>query len=134
MISNRRLLYVLRVFSDMMLIASSFYYVSSLTGLLSSPLEFKNSIQLVLAALLIIWYFSSRSTGLYKEFHSRAFISELVILTKNIVIQLIAAILILFISGEFIFSRTFILIYAGFLFLLLSSEKFLVRQILIHLR
>ncbi|MGA9294524.1 MAG: undecaprenyl-phosphate glucose phosphotransferase [Ignavibacteriaceae bacterium] len=118
----------------MMLIVSSFYYVSSVTGLLSSPLEFKNGIQLLLAALVIIWYLTSRSTGLYKDFHSHAFISELAILVKNIVIQLIAAILILFFSGKFIFSRTFILFYAGFLFLLLSTEKLLVRQILIFLR
>ena len=134
MISNRKLLHILRVFSDMLLIISGFYYVGSITGLLSSPLEFKNNIQFLLAALLIIWYFSSRATGLYKDFHSRAIISELFILIKNIIIQFIAAILILFISGELIFSRTFIIMYAGFLCLLLSSEKFLVRQILIHLR
>ena len=118
----------------MVLIISSFYYVSSVTGLLSSPFEFKNSSWLLLAALIIIWYFSSRSTGLYKDFHSQTYSSELAILIKNIFIQLIAAILILFVSGKFIFSRSFILIYSAFIFLLLSSEKFLVRQILIHLR
>ena len=134
MISNRKLLQMLRIFSDMILIVSSFYYVCLVTGLLSSPLEFKNSIQLLLAALLIVWYFSSRSTGLYKDFHSRTFLSELVTLIKNIVIQFIAAILILFISGEFIFSHTFIVLYAGFLFLLLSSEKLLVRKILVFFR
>ena len=134
MISNRKLLYVLRLFSDIMLILSGFYYVSSITGLLISPFEFKYDTWFLLAALVIIWYFSSRSTGLYKDSHSRAFTAELAILIKNILIHLAAAVLILFISGEFIFSRTFILLYGGFLFLLLSSEKFLIRQLLIRLR
>jgi putative colanic acid biosynthesis UDP-glucose lipid carrier transferase len=134
MISNRKLLNVLRIFSDMILIVSGFYYVGSVSGLLSSPFEFKNSIWILLGSLLLIWYFSSRSTGLYGDFHSRSFRSELIILAKNIFIQFTAAILILFISGRFIFSRTFIFMYSGFLLLLLSSEKFLIRQILIHLR
>lgn len=134
MISNRKLLYIFRIFSDMILIISGFYYVSSINGLLSFPFDFKYNGWLLLASLLIIWYFSSRSTGLYKEFHLKSFTSELAILIKNIFVQLLAAILILFVSDKSAFPRTFIFTYAGFLFLLLSTEKFFVRRVLIHLR
>ena len=133
MITNRKMLLILRVLSDIVLIISSFFYVSSLIGL-SSPGGLKNSDWPLLISLVAVWFFSTRSTGLYKDTHSRTFSYELVILIKNIFIQLLAAIFILFVSGEFIFSRSFILMYAVLIFLLLSTEKYIVRKFLIHLR
>jgi putative colanic acid biosynthesis UDP-glucose lipid carrier transferase len=133
MISNRKILLILRILSDIVLIISGFFYVGSLIEY-NSPVSFKNNHWFLLICLVAVWYFSTRSTGLYKDSHSRTFSYELVILIKNIIIQILAAIVILFFSGEFIFSRSFILLYAGLVFLLISTEKYIVRKILIHLR
>ncbi len=133
MISNRKSLLILRVLSDVVLIISSFYYISSITGLLSyEKLNFSG--WFLLAFLIIVWYISTHATGLYGDLHLRTFSSELVVLIKNIFIQLVAAILILFLFSQFIFSRKFVLLYVSFLFLLLLSEKYFVRKILIHFR
>ena len=132
MISKRKSLLVLRIISDIVFILLSIYYVSIINGL-SYPYILKNGWQLIVI-LLFVWYFSARITGLYEDSHLRSLGSELIILIKNIFVQLIAAVLIMFLSNQIIFSRSFILLYVSFLLLFLLPQKYLVRKALIYLR
>ena len=132
MISKRKSLLFLRIISDIVFILLSIYYVSIINGL-SYPYILKNGWQLIVI-LLFVWYFSARITGLYEDSHLRSFGSELIILIKNIFVQLIAAVLIMFLSNQIIFSRSFILLYVSFLLLFLLPQKYLVRKALIYLR
>ena len=63
-------------------------------------------------SLILIWFFSARITNLYDEFRSRTFGYEFIGLVRNILIQVIAAILILFLIKTHPLSRSFVLLYA----------------------
>ena len=80
---NRTSLYLTRIFFDIILLIVSF--------LLSAYLSVKDynflrnvNAQFLLLALLVVWYFSSKSTELYDDFRSRNFSHELIALGGGI--------------------------------------------------
>ena len=84
--------------------------------------------QFLVLSLAIIWFFTSKSTGLYDEFRSRNFSFELIIVIKNCFIQGISTIIILFLLNEKSYSRYFVVLYIGGELGLISVEKFLFRR------
>jgi Undecaprenyl-phosphate glucose phosphotransferase len=83
---------------------------------------------------MIIWFFSSNSTKLYDDFRSRNFSIELMTLFKNVFVQLMAAIIILYLMNEIYLSKTFSFVYAFVLFGFVASQKIILRKILYSFR
>ncbi len=98
------------------------------------PADIRNNHYLLLFILMIIWFFSANSTKLYDDFRSRNFSFELLTLFKNVFVQLIAAIIILYLMNEIYLSKTFSFMYAFVLFGFIASQKLLLRKYLYKLR
>jgi len=81
----------------------------------------------LLVLLCVVWYFSSRATHLYDEFRTNTINAELICVSRNIGIQLVAAIIVLFVIKSLIIARFFILIYFLSLVVLLGQAKILFR-------
>ncbi|MBX7150639.1 undecaprenyl-phosphate glucose phosphotransferase [bacterium] len=130
---HRQLLHVVRVVSDIISLSISFlcsiYFISTTQ---SRPLLLSD--YFLLFSLLVSWFFSSRMTGLYNEFRSRNFSFELIIVIKNVLIQVISIVVIIFLMKEITLSRSFVLIYAFGLFCGLTIERFIIRRVLNLLR
>lgn len=124
---HRQLLHVVRVVSDVISLSISFlvsiYFISTTQ---SRPLVLSD--YFLLFSLLVSWFFSSRMTGLYNEFRSRNFSFELIIVIKNVLIQVISIVVIIFLMKEITLSRSFVLIYALCLFCGLTVERFIIRR------
>jgi putative colanic acid biosynthesis UDP-glucose lipid carrier transferase len=88
----------------------------------------------LLLSLILVWSFSARITGLYDEFRSRNFSYELILLIKNILIQFIAAVCILFLMKDLVLSRTFVFVYGMVSMAAIALERFLLRRVLNWLR
>lgn len=84
----------------------------------------------LLVLLVIIWYFSSRATHLYDEFRTNTIHAELICVSKNVGIQLAAAMILLFLFQIPLLSRFFILLDLLFLLVLLGHAKIIFRIIL----
>jgi putative colanic acid biosynthesis UDP-glucose lipid carrier transferase len=132
----KKSLYITRTILDVILIIVVFHVsvISSLHSLNYMKETNPQLLLLLLLFLLLIWLFSTRITGLNDEFRSRNYSFELLIVIKNIAIQVISAIIILFLLKEYDLSRYFVLIYASLLFVILSLSKYLIRQLLIYYR
>lgn len=73
-------------------------------------------------------------THLYDEFRARDYSFELIAVFKNVLIQVIGCILVLFIVKDTSLSRSFVLIYAAGLILALPIEGYALRKLLYFLR
>lgn len=131
----RPYLHFFRQFFDYLLIVISFIAAGLLTAG-NAELIYSHQVNevLLLILLLVTWFFSSHTTNIYDEFRSRNFFFELVILIKNILVQTIVSIILIFIIKEINYSRLFVLYYTSYLFLFLFSEKFLLSKFLNRLR
>ena len=85
---------------------------------------------LLFILLLLVWIISSQVTHLYDDFRSRDFGYEMVVILKNILVQGVAAAVILIIVKETSLSRMFLLSYSFLLILVLMPEKYFVRSAL----
>ena len=130
---NRTSLYLTRIFFDIILLIVSFLLSAYLSVKDYNFLKNVNA-QFLLLALLVVWYFSSKSTELYDDFRSRNFSHELITLIRNIFIQIISAIIILFLLKEGRLSRYFIILFSIISLILISTEKFILRRVLNYMR
>lgn len=130
---NRKSLYFFRFCADLIALTTAFagaavFYAS------------RNSIDLtprdnfLVFSLILIWFFSARMTDLYDEFRSRNFIYEFIGVMKNVMVQVIATMLILFLMKTHPLSRSFVLIYGVVLLVFLTTERFLFRKLLYWIR
>ena len=125
----RTSLYLLRIGLDTILLA----VICILAAYFSAPdFNFLRNVnvQFLVLSLAVIWFFTSRATGLYDEFRSRNFSFELILIVKNCFVQAVSAIIILFLLNEKTFSRYFVILYGGGLYAVISFEKFLFRRLL----
>lgn len=133
MYTQRRILYFFRVTVDILGVIlaalSSIYFFSIRDGRVSTNFDL-----FLLTSLTVSWFFIARVSGLYDEFRSRNFSYELVGLIKNILLQVIVAIVVMFIAKNHTLPRLFIVLYAAHLLVILSIERFLVRRVLNYLR
>ncbi|HQF37060.1 MAG TPA: undecaprenyl-phosphate glucose phosphotransferase [Candidatus Dojkabacteria bacterium] len=126
-IKNRHLLF------DLIIIILSFI----IAELLSPPHEieiFTSEYFILLLILMVIWVFYSRSSGLYRDFISAKLRSELILLSKNILVQFFSGILALFFIKNILLSRRFIIYYSLILVFLLITERLLIRYYLKNIR
>ncbi len=125
----RTTLYFLRIGSDIIILV----IICILSAYLSADnFDFLRNVnaQFLILSLAVIWFFTSKSTGLYDEFRSRNFSFELIIIIKNCFVQAVSAILILFLLNEKTFSRYFVILYMGGTFVAISTEKFFFSRLL----
>jgi putative colanic acid biosynthesis UDP-glucose lipid carrier transferase len=85
-------------------------------------------------SLILIWFFSARISDLYDEFRSRNFSYELIALIKNVLIQVVATVLLLFFMKTHPLSRSFVFLYAVSALGLLTLERYSLRKFLYVLR
>jgi len=130
---NRTSLYLTRIFFDIVILVLSFILSAYLSVKGFDFLKNVNA-QFLLLSLSVIWFFSSKSTKLYDDFRSRNFSHELIALIRIIFIQIISAIIILFLLKEERLSRYFIILFSTITLILISVEKLILRRILNYAR
>ncbi len=133
MLINKRSLYTLRLFTDFLIISLSFF----LAGILAQSLELflaKSNLFILLIFSNIIWYFSSKLTNLYDDSSVRLYSTTIIILIKNVITQILFAVLFIFFSKELLFTRNFIIFYGVLILFLLSAKHFLFQKLLLRRR
>jgi putative colanic acid biosynthesis UDP-glucose lipid carrier transferase len=126
-------LYLTRIILDLILIIAVFLLSIKISSQGCNFLKETNS-QLLLLSLLIIWYFSCKTIGLYDEFRSRNYSYELLLVIKNIIVQVLGVIVVSFLLKKYDLSRYFVVVYSSLLFIILGSSKYLMRRLLIFFR
>lgn len=91
---------------------------------------FSYKVFFILISLILVWPASAAFSDAYDEFRSRNFTFEIGSVVKNVFIQSIAAVVILFFAKHKHLDEAFIVIYPTILFLLLLANKMIVRKIL----
>lgn len=129
----RTFFYFFRITTDIIIIIGAFLIAATMT-VASFNLLYSTNAKLLLLSLMIIWFFATKSTGLYLEFRSRNLSYELINVAKNIIVLFVATIIILFLLKEETLSRNFVVFFTSFALVLLSVEKFLFRKVLNILR
>lgn len=76
----------------------------------------------------IVWYYSSKSTGLYDDPISKEIGQDIANILKNVSIQIICLIIGLFVFKEHVLTRIFVFVYGLTLVFTLLIEKYLVRM------
>lgn len=78
---------------------------------------------------IVIWYFVARFARLYEDYRSRSFAYELVSISKVVLLHyIILSFFVFFFFDTYPFPRTFTLLNAGIIMLLVSLEKFLLKR------
>lgn len=133
MIVNRKSIYYLRLFSDLILLNAAFF-VAAITAQTFDILMDRNHMFVLEAILNFAWYFFGNAINFYDDFARRLFLFQLVSIIKNISVQVLISIIFIFIVKEDLFTRNFILYYALLLFILVSFRLILFRKTLKRLR
>jgi putative colanic acid biosynthesis UDP-glucose lipid carrier transferase len=76
----------------------------------------------------IVWYYSSKSTGLYDDPISKEIGQDIANILKNVSIQIICLIIGLFVFKEHVLTRIFVFVYGVTLVFTLLIDKYLVRM------
>ncbi len=133
MFSQHKFINFLQLLADNLLLIFSFLLVTVILGK-PLPNDFLNNHYFLLSCLIFVWFFSSHSTKIYDDFRSRNFTVELIEVFKNVSVQFISVIIILYLMDEIFLSRTFSFIYAAVLFFSIAVQKYLLRKTLYLLR
>jgi putative colanic acid biosynthesis UDP-glucose lipid carrier transferase len=88
---------------------------------------------ILLAVLNFLWYFASNVTGFYEDSRHRSFSYQFINASKIVLVQVITAILFIFIAKEDLFTRNFILFHAFFLILFVSIRIQAIRFLTVRL-
>lgn len=137
----RRSFHLILLFMDLVILLFSFS-IADLVSRNRLPDSFPEKFDAIslpeiftILVFFLIWFFSSKVSSLYDELKSYNFLSEAFTLLKNISIQLITGVIILFSLKNVLLSRFFLLLYLSLLLfgtLILRGVFRLVRRILIN--
>ena len=133
MIVNRKSIYYLRLFSDLILLNAAFF-IAAIAAQSFDILIDRNHMFVLEAILNFAWYFFGNAINFYDDFARRLFLFQLVSIIKNISVQVLISIIFIFIVKEDLFTRNFILYYSLLLFVLVSFRLILFRKTLKKLR
>jgi Undecaprenyl-phosphate glucose phosphotransferase len=133
MIVNRKSIYYLRLFSDIILLNIAFIAAAILAQSLNILMD-RSRMFILEVALNFAWYFFASITTFYDDFARRLFVFQIVSIAKNVLVQLLIAITFIFIIKENLFTRNFIIYYSVFLFLFVSLRTILFRKVMKKLR
>lgn len=133
MIVNRKSIYYLRLFSDLLLLNIAFIAAAILAQSFDILMD-RNRMFILEAILNFAWYFYATTGNFYDDFTARLFTFQTLNIIKNIIIQVIISITFIFAVKEDLFTRNFIIFYSFFLFILVSLRSILFRKIMKQLR
>lgn len=119
MIANRKSNYYLRLFTDLLLLDLSFFLSAVLAQSIQILLS-RSYLFALMMALNFVWYFVSNVIDFYEDFIVRSFTYQFQKILRNILAQIITAVLFIFIVKEDLFTRNFILYYTFIVFILVS--------------
>lgn len=107
MFYDRKLFYILRILFDLSTIILCFLFIRCIN---INEFNFSISIRslFLVFSLTVVWVLSANSTGLYDEFRSRNFVYEFILIVKNVLLQGVTAVLIIFLINENSLPRIFI--------------------------
>jgi putative colanic acid biosysnthesis UDP-glucose lipid carrier transferase len=133
MIANQKSVYYLRLFLDLLLLNISFI-ISAVIAQSFAILIDRNHMFILLAVLNFLWYFVSNVVSFYDDLRTKYYTFQIVNIFKNVIVQVLASVLFIFFVKEDLFTRNFILLYAGLLFLFVSARVIILRSILSSVR
>lgn len=90
--------------------------------------------EFIFFVLVLVWYISGKSIGLYDEFRSRDFSFELTLIIKNVFTQVLTLIILFFVFNEAGLRRIFVIAYPLALLLFISLYKYIFRKYLNKIR
>lgn len=120
---------IFKLATDFIVILATFYISSIL-----STKDLQRSDALLLAMLILGWYFSTKASNFYGEFRTEKFIGELLILVQNVAIQVIIAGQVFFSLNQMSYSRTFVMYYSIILSLVLFFKSYVTKKALLYYR
>lgn len=133
MIVNKKSIYYQRLFSDLVLLNLSFLLAAVLAQPFNILLE-RNYMFILLLLLNILWFFNASITGFYNELYLRSISSQIINISKSVIIQIGFAVLFIFLAKENLFTRNFIVFFGIFLFISVSLRSIIFKEILRKLR
>ena len=133
MLTNRKSIYYLRLFLDLIILNLSFI-VSAILAQSFQILIHKPHMFVLLAVLNFLWYFVSNVINFYEDYSTRYFIYQFTAILKNVVIQVLTTVLFVFFAKELLFTRNFIIFYAAFLIVFISARVQIIRYLLKKIR
>jgi Undecaprenyl-phosphate glucose phosphotransferase len=133
MIVNKKSIFLFRLLSDLLLLNCAFL-VSAIAAQSWEILLDRNYMFFLLIGLNLLWIITSNYFNFYDDFHSRNFPVQFVNILKNTVIQILATVFFIFLAKEDLFTRYFIVYYAGLIILFICFRVILFRKILKYLR
>ena len=133
MISNNKSTYYLRLFLDLAIINISFLISAVLSQSLQILID-KTYMFALMAGLNFVWYFVSNVIEFYDDFNTRNFSFQFLKIIRNVIVQILVAILFLFLVKENLFLRNFITLYMLFLIVLVSIRTQVVKYFITRIR
>ncbi len=133
MIVNKKSIFLLRLFSDLLLLNLSFIAAAVVSQSWQILID-RYYMFFLLVGLNTLWVFISNSTNYYSDFHSRNFPFQFINILKETAAQILASILFIFIIKEDLFTRNFIIYYAILMIFLLSARIIIFRKVLKSIR
>ncbi len=133
MIAGQKSFYYLRLFLDLILLNSVFILAAVISQSFTILVD-RNYMFVLLAVLNFLWYFVSNVVSFYDDIRTRYYTFQIVNIFKSTIIQILASVLFIFFVKEDLFTRNFILLYAGMLFLSISARVIIIRGILSSVR
>lgn len=121
MFVNKDSLYHFRLTFDLLFIAVAFLF-AAIVAQSFAILLLRDYMFVLLLILLFVWYFTANAIGFYEDTGSQNFSFQFIGTIKQVSVQMMFAILFIFISKENLFTRNFILYY-GFLLIFFISLR-----------
>ena len=113
MIANQKSLYSVKLWLDLLLLNLSFLF-SAWIAQPSHILYERPYMFILMLGLNILWYITTNVTDLYDNINPHEFSYQANVIVKNVLLQIIAAIIFIFVKKEDLFTRNFILLYFTF--------------------
>lgn len=128
MIANQKSLYSVKLWLDLLLLNLSFLF-SAWIAQPSHILYERPYMFILMLGLNILWYITTNVTDLYDNINPHEFSYQANVIVKNVLLQIIAAIIFIFIKKEDLFTRNFIIFYFVFLVILVGFRTISFRLI-----
>jgi putative colanic acid biosysnthesis UDP-glucose lipid carrier transferase len=133
MFANRKSLYYIRLFSDLILLNIAFISAAILAQ--SLHILFSRTHMFILqAGLNFVWLFFSNVISFYEDTDVRYFAYQFVNILKNVLAQGFTAIVFIFLTKEDLFTRNFIIYYSVILIFLIGLRILIFKLIVISIR
>ncbi|UBM58085.1 undecaprenyl-phosphate glucose phosphotransferase [Marinilongibacter aquaticus] len=119
----------LKLFTDVIILLGSFLAASWL-----SHREIDRMDRVIVVSFIVAWYLSSKVTNLYEDFRTEKYVSELILVLQNILIQFIVAGQLFFMLDQHAHARVFVVWYLTLITLALIFKGYVTKKLLLIYR